>query len=582
MLRLTENYKSVDEELDFAKQDFQKKDGGSTHRLWITGTKPEMDFLYAKFLAPRSGNKFWFNSEYNPNPPVSSNGEKCFLPPITPAKGSDGNWTYFTWKVKNPEFVEHQIRAIQMFIRDVNVALGEANNIENAKENANPKLDAFLTKLEQIRDFIEAEVVPNTELPESREAIKTKLSQFLSELANAVDDADLIKQVGDYLAFASVFSYSFLNTFLIYLQDRNATEVLSKGKWAILNMQPKSPQYLMGKYGQAGAIGLWTPVTASRGNASEIAAEKNWRERYLPNRPMPSNPSAKDIFYNKAVSQTGLSYTQKLSMDSFVKKMASSMVGGGGWQQFKMRYNFLDKADVEQMADKPVADRPEQPSWYTSEPDEKADHIYELVVSVIKKLGLNFAEKADMGGSRGSASQSGDINLLAGNAGIGRASTATHELAHALTHQTFLTKKSGVDAKIAKGEKLTELETIISNAYKGRDNTETLELQAEGTAFVVLRYFGIPEDKLKHSANYIRLWRNDKAAVEANFEIISTTSKSIIALMKKEMGGTSDDAEIEDVGSVQEQVLSFLRESIIFNNINQTLNKRLSLTKLIT
>lgn len=585
MLSINERFVSIDEDVDV-----QKQSHNDTFRLWITGSKPEIDFMAQNFIWANKGDNSWFNSKYNQNAPAL-NGKAFFQFPPNPIKEGD-SWKFFFWRTKTPEFIEAQLRSIQLFIRDVNIALTKAHGGSGDIEaTANPKIDAFLTKIEQVRDFIEGTVVPSIELPQTRENIEAQLGKFVDELADAVSDADLISKVNDYLQFASIFRYSFINTFLIYIQNRNAKEVLSKGDWKKLNMEPKDPQTLLGKYPGVGAIGLWVPSTVGGGDKAVINAEQKWREE---NRkpPLPEDATKDDLWYLKPIQKTGLNYTEKVRLDKFVRINSSRM---SGYHNFKMRFNHLDVDDVQQIADAPVATKPSQPEWHTSEPDKIADHIYEILVRVIKTLNLHFKEKGDMGGSKGSSSMSGNITLLASNVGIGRASTAAHELAHSLTHQTYLTDqikkevsrkmaiisdKESRGLKVDPSDRLTAKETIIRDAYVGRNDTQILELQAEGSAFVVLRYFGIPVEKLKHSAAYISLWRNDDAAVKANLEIISTTAKGIIALMNEEMGNVSDtNVEVDDIEEGED--LSFLYEMSIIR-LNRIINEMKELKKSIT
>jgi hypothetical protein len=570
MLTISESYASIDEELDV-----QKQGHNDTFRLWIVGSKPEIDFMAQKFIWANKDNNGWFNARYNQNPPVV-NGKPFFQFPPSPIKEGE-NWRFFIWRTKTPEFVEAQLRSIQLFLRDVNTELGKVNNPNNPEvgEKANPKLDAFLTKIEQVRDYIENTVIPSIDIPTTKADITAKLGQFVNELASSVSDEELIEKVNAYLVFSSIFSYSFTNTFLIYIQNKGAREVLSKGKWAQVNMRPKSPEYLNTKYPGIGAIGLWTPITIKNGKASEIAAERKWRQDHLPNKPMPSDPSESDIFYNKSSAKTGLNAYNQISLNDYVQRNASKMAG---YSSYKMRFNFLDVNDVEQIPEAEVVSRPSKPEWHTSEPDEIADHLYETVVEVIKALNLKFKEDSDMGGSKGSSSNFGDITLLASNAGIGRASTAIHELAHSLTHQTYLTDqiKGELNKKMASGEKLSPKEEAIQNAYVGRDERKILELQAEGIAFVVMRYYDIPADKLQHSAAYISLWRNDKDAVQANLDIIRTTAKEIIKLMNMQMGVEISQPE-EDL---EEEDLSFLYEMSIIG-VNRAINEIKKLKKIL-
>lgn len=598
MLRISESFQPIDEELDFAKQG-----GGDSYRLWITGTKPETEFLYRKFIEPlrlQLGD-FWLDKKYNTSPdrPKDASGKPLSIPPMKHIRQNDGSYAYFTWKSKNPDLLQTQLNAIQMLLRDANLAMAKAANPDNpeVESKVNPKLEAFLTKIEQVRDYLETTVLPTVDIPETHAVLEERLNKFIDDLSDAVSDADLIEKVNAYLGYASALQYSFFNTFLIYLQNPKASEVLAKGDWKKLNMQPKSPEYLMQKYPGAGAIGLWVPITRSRGNTAEMQAERRWRS--MNNKPqLPPEATEDDMWYMKPTTRTKLTYHEKMTLDKFVRIHASQMKGGAWGKNMKVRFTHLDVEDVEQIPNTDVALRPQKPSWHSDEPDEKADHIYEIVVKVIQRLQLNFKEMEKMrGSSKGSSSAMGDINLLASNRGVGRASTAVHELAHALTHQDFLMKKFDVDQKVkrleamaqqgqrpSKEDMLTTEEVAIKNAYRGGSTLEEIltgnngrvELQAEGSAFVVLRYYGIPADKLKHSAAYITLWRNNKDAVKANMDIIRSTAKGIVSLMNEEMGfatntnivkppkvaGQVNDVEADEIDE-EDDNLSFLYEMSI-------------------
>lgn len=586
MLKISNNYGAVDEELDLAKE--PNKDN---YRLWIVGPVQEIKFMGDRFCWPNKDNNRWFNSKYNVNAPVV-NGKPFFQFPPNWVK-KDGVYHWFFWQSKTPEFREAQLRSIQLFLRDINLALEQSANPNSSDSEAkvNPKLESFLIKIDQIRDYIENQITPHIDDLETREQLQGKLDKFIHELSAAVDDAELMKKINEYLVFSSIFNYSFLNTFLLFLQNRNAHEVLSIGAWRKVNMQPKSSQFLLQKYPGTGAIGLWTPSAVKGNKNAEIAAERKWRSIYRKKQPLPENPTDSDIWYKKPATTTGLGYNQ-INLDNFVKRTSSN---DSSYTSFTMRFNFLDVEDVEQIPNTEVIDKPEKPAWHTGLPDEIADRIYEVMPSIYRDLELTFKTADDMGGSRGSSSQKGEITLLASNTGIGRASVLIHELAHSLAHQTFLTDKIAeqIEKKltaIADYEKrglqvpleyrLTMIERIIRDAYVGRNATEILELQAEGTAFVVLRYFGVPEEKLKHSAAYIALWRNDKAAVEANLTIINKIAKKIIVLIQEKLDGVTNTELPHDSKELEEETLSFLYEMSIFD-IRNTIKELKEIKKLL-
>lgn len=588
----------LDEEIDIGKSSYTGTKG-QTFKIWVTGTEEELDFMVKNYVSKYWGdNKYEFNKKYNPNPVVD---EKTGKPLWVFAPQKADTWTrLFWWKTTNPAFEEAQLAAIQNFIRDVNMGLAEKGGSSDPESEANPKLDAFLLKLEQLKDFIENDIVPTLSgVPQTKELIERKLTSFINELAEAVDDTDLLEKVQNYLSFASVFSYSFVNTFLIYIQNNKAREVLSIGDWEKLNMQPKDDKELYDRYGEAKAIGLWVPKSSSGGSLRNIIrAENKWREKFGYDK-LPSDATFNDVFYNKKGNKQKLTYAKQLGLNKFVRKGLTQMSGISG---FKVRFKFLDITDVEQIAGKEVAKMPKQPDWHTNEEDSRADEVYNAAIRVIQDLKIKFSEygEGEKGGSKGYSSMQGEIGLLATNAGVGRASTAVHELAHSLTHQTYLKELYGIDEKVQKlqekmrkkerityQDSLTRKEKIIYDAYKGRQGTnifggnQILELQAEGVAFVVLRYYGIDPAKLKHSSTYIALWRGSKEAVTANLEIISQTAKSIISLMGEYMGEQPEDLEgktdepidiSDDEPLDEEEFRSFLYERSL-SSLNNILNE---------
>lgn len=88
MLTISESYASIDEELDV-----QKQGHNDTFRLWIVGSKPEIDFMAQKFIWANKDNNSWFNGRYNQNPPLA-NGKPFFQFPPSPIKEGE-NWRFF-------------------------------------------------------------------------------------------------------------------------------------------------------------------------------------------------------------------------------------------------------------------------------------------------------------------------------------------------------------------------------------------------------------------------------------------------------------------------------------------------------
>jgi hypothetical protein len=228
------------------------------------------------------------------------------------------------------------------------------------------KAEYLIDKLEDLESAVEESGADNKSL------LKARLEQYISDLANATDEAALSAEIRRYLTFFSKFhSYSFYNRMLIFIQRPNATRVASYKTW-----QSKFRQVNKG----AKAITVLAPII-SKSNKPEDEDD--------------NFSSNSDVRGFRAVNVFDISDTTPID----------------------------ERGEV-----------PEQPQWWgDNTPSETADVLFEAVVEVAKDMGINVTQSDAKGGEKGYSA--GDhINISSDVTGAGRLSTMIHEIAHELMH----------------------------------------------------------------------------------------------------------------------------------------------------
>lgn len=213
----------------------------------------------------------------------------------------------------------------------------------------------------------------------AKNLLKARLDQYITDLANATDEATLSAEIRRYLTFFSKFhSYSFHNRILIFIQRPEATKVASYNTW-------KSKHRQVNK----GAKGITILAPSSAPKAVE------W-----------------DDETTEIMGQMGMSNRPTVSHFRAV--------------------NVFDIADTTAIDER--GDVPETPEWWgANTPSETADMLFGAVVEVSKDLGINVTQDVARGGERGFSA--GDhINISSDVSGAGRLSTIIHEIAHELMH----------------------------------------------------------------------------------------------------------------------------------------------------
>ena len=239
------------------------------------------------------------------------------------------------------------------------------------------KIRGIIEDLEVIEEFIAETDIESS----SKNLIMDKLDLYINDLANATDQAAMDAAIRNYLTFYSRFhNYSLTNSFLIYLQKKDAKRVAGYNTWKKNNRGVKKG---------ATPIFIWFPM----GN-------------------------------NNQIQDTGkIDFTD---LDGLMEKAAAQVnmrFGLGKVYDISDTYPLNDQGDV-----------PEVPKWYgENEPSEVADELVVRLKKFAESLNIKITKETAKGGEKG-FSAGEHINLSSDVAGVAEASVLVHELAHELLH----------------------------------------------------------------------------------------------------------------------------------------------------
>lgn len=229
------------------------------------------------------------------------------------------------------------------------------------------KAEYLIDKLEDLEAAVEESSADNKSL------LKSRLDQYITDLANATDEVKLSAEIRRFLTFFAKFhNYSFYNRMLIFIQKPDATRVASYKTW-----QSNFRQVNKG----AKAITVLAPIISK---------------------------SPKD----------GEEDDENLSTSSDVR----------GYRAV----NVFDISDTKAIDER--GEVPETPKWWgDNTPSETADMLFDALKEVASDMGITISQSDAKGGEKGYSA--GDhINISSDVVGAGRLSTAIHEMAHELIH----------------------------------------------------------------------------------------------------------------------------------------------------
>lgn len=256
--------------------------------------------------------------------------------------------------------------------------VGDYDKLEaiNVLIKGHNKLRKIINDLETLEDFIE-----DTDVEQSKKnLIMDKLDMYINDLANATDQAAMDAAIRNYLTFYSRFhNYSLTNSFLIYLQKKDAKKVAGYNTWKKTNR---------GVVKGATPIWIWFPM---------------------------------QVKSNAEVDTTGVDFSQ---VDDAVKK-------GQTVTRFSMG-KVYDISDTYPLNDEGKI--PEAPKWFAeNEKSEVADALITRLKAFAESLNIRITKDTAKGGEKG-FSAGEHINLSSDIEGVAEASVLAHELAHELLH----------------------------------------------------------------------------------------------------------------------------------------------------
>ena len=237
-------------------------------------------------------------------------------------------------------------------------------------------IKSIIEDLEMIEEFVE-----ETDIEASnKNLIMDKLDMYINDLANATDQAAMDAAIRNYLTFYARFhNYSLTNSFLIWLQKKDAKRVAGYNTWKKNNRGVKKG---------ATPIWIWFPM---------------------------------QVKVNAEVDTTGVDFS---GVDDAVRK-------GQTVTRFSMG-KVYDISDTYAINDEGKI--PETPKWFAdNQPSDVADELVERLKVFAESLNIKITKEDAKGGEKG-LSAGEHINLSSDIAGVGEASTLVHELAHELLH----------------------------------------------------------------------------------------------------------------------------------------------------
>jgi hypothetical protein len=409
----------------------------------------------------------------------------------------------FMWDGTNKQWwLNDKFKPIETVIEIAKKAVAEANKSLGGSNEANE----LIQKLEDVKDAVKsAPIAPETNV--TKDEIVKKIDGFINELADEVDSVRLTEKIKDYFDWLAKFpGYSFNNQILIYIQKRDSTKVNSRSGWSKLGYVPKE---------NAQQIIIWRPTL----KPPTSFVKKTRKEEFM--------------------KKFGKSGKLTPEMQQKMEKMINDPVSSLPFVLYPV-YDISDvvndKGEGASSIEKPELD------WFSTEENSVADKIFDAMVKVYEDYGIDFAVEDSKGGEKG-YSAGGKVRISSDSVGIGKASTAVHEFAHELMHQTYLKTKAEAEKSGTSDANLGEKTKHVIDAYVGRNMSEILELQAESVAYVVLRSFDVPG--LKYAVNYIALWKGSRDSIIGNLDVITTTANIIIKAINKNI--IMDEAEEQQI-----------------------------------
>ena len=265
----------------------------------------------------------------------------------------------------------------------------EDSDLLHAQKTLNTinKVENFVEKLEDVKDFMQFSVQPDEISKLAKEELSKNILSFIDDLSNNVDSIAASKEIKDFLDFSLKFrQYSFTNTLLIYMQKGNATHVAKATLWTTMHRRVKE-------------------------NATKIFI-------YVP------------------IKKVRFGYDKTKDMDA-KNKDSKGLIGKNKNAGKYIVTNFMLKPIYDISDTEPIdaeGEIPVTPEWSDKNtPNETADIVVEAAMELMNTMGIKIGNENAKGGEMGWSS-GGHINLSSSISGVNKASTFIHEIAHELMH----------------------------------------------------------------------------------------------------------------------------------------------------
>lgn len=397
------------------------------------------------------------------------------------AKWGGKYWYWYIGKTKD-QWQNVYSKLIEPALKDVHKLEGAPE--EESQASLVSSLDAIISDLSGAPTAAPGEEGIS---PEQKKEVVDRLGRFKDMLINLDNDEEFKRTMKTIAAFKNSqgHQYSLWNSILIWLQNPNATFVMSKIRWSRYNRNVKP---------DAKPIIIRSPSkTALR----------------------PYSKQQKDDITQKYIQSLGKSSYGELNIGER-DKLGIALRGAFGGHSFDFTPAF-DVADTVQIEGKEDylkdVEQYKQIKWFEDNMISDAVRpIYSALNEFAKENGItvNLVD-ALKGGSRG-VSKSGTIDILKSEGNdVGVTKTLAHEITHELLHQNYLKNKNSKYAQYFVG------------TGAGRD---LVEQQAELSAWIVMASYGF--DLKTSSLNYVAIWGADKDAMIRVFDTVTGVVNALL------------------------------------------------------
>ncbi len=443
---------------------------------------------------------------------------------------------------------------------------GDENKPTSSTSNVDGDKKKLTTEIESIITTFSGDNVKSDNIASKRteEEILKSLQEFKNYITNISDDETFKELMKKILSIkgAQGYDFSLRNSLLILIQNRNATNVNNRTNWLEIYNRTVNEN--------AKPIFLYTPT---KGNKMYNPEKEDLIKQFLRNKNLKSaddlNPEQKKElkkFINNEMTSRFLVKMKVNSVDELTPKqkielkkyLRDEIVP----DKYELRafYDILDTTQIEGKEDyiKKAQEANKDIKWYKeNELDDNVRPIYEGLLKFAReeKIKVEFNSEEELGGARGSSSDSGVIKLL-NNEGndVGLTKTLAHEITHQLLHNKYLLNRK----------------SKWSVYYRGvKEGRGTVEQQAELSAWMFMHSFGF--DFSDTSLTYTMLWGGDENNMPIVFDVVIDSVNKLIRYVNNELKSINENtSEVQLAKPIDEKdILSFLKKQFPDENVVQ-------------